>query len=183
MHVSFIPLSLLAARALADGAAIVAAMTTISEATVALNSTVTSFPSNPLLDLLDVGPLLTDSLTLLNDINSATATAQKSANLTISEVVAVAEATLSLASTVESVLTNIVNSKPKFDKLVVVSPVILLNLKSEKSATDKFGAAVVAKVPTAFQTTAQNLLAPIDAAFNSAIATYEQFAIRGRARR
>jgi hypothetical protein len=60
MHVSFIPLSLLAARALADGAAIVAAMTTISEATVALDSTVTSFPSNPLLDLLDVGPLLTD---------------------------------------------------------------------------------------------------------------------------
>ena len=59
MHVSFIPLSLLAARALADGAAIVAAMTTISEATVALNSTVTSFPSNPLLDLLDIGPLLT----------------------------------------------------------------------------------------------------------------------------
>jgi hypothetical protein len=62
MHVSFIPLSLLAARALADGAAIVAAMTTIKDATVALNNTVTSFPSNPLLDLLDVGPLLTDCM-------------------------------------------------------------------------------------------------------------------------
>jgi hypothetical protein len=51
--------------------------------------------------------------------------------------------------------------------------VILLNLKDEKSATDKFGAAVVAKIPPALQATAQSLLAPIDDAFNSAIAAYE----------
>jgi Hydrophobic surface binding protein A len=173
MHVSLLPLSLLVARALADGAAIVAAMQTISSATVALNSTVSSFPNNPLLDLLDVGPLLTDSITLLNDINSATYIAQQSANLTLSEAISVAQSTLSLASIVESTLTNIVNSKSKFDKLVVVSPVILLNLKLEMSATDAFGAAVVEKVPAALQATARNLLAPIDDAFNSAIAAFE----------
>ena len=178
MHITLLPLSLLVAKAAADGAAIVAAMTTISTATVALNNTVSSFPSNPLLDLLDVGPLLSDSLTLLNDINSATSIAQQSANLTLLEAISVAQSTLSLASTVESTLTNIVNSKSKFDKLVVVSPVILLNLKEEKSATDKFGAAVVEKVPAALQATAQNLLAPIDDAFNSAIATYEKFALK-----
>jgi len=183
LSLSLLPLSLLLAKAAADGAAIVAALSTISAATVALNSTVTSFPSNALLDLLDIGSLLSDSATLLNDINSATATAQKSANLTELEAISVAEATISLASSVESTLTNIVNSKGKFDKLVVVSPVILLNLEEEKSATDKFGAAVTAKVPPALQATAQSLLAPIDAAFNSAISTYEQFALREKKRR
>ncbi|KAE9376202.1 cell wall protein [Stipitochalara longipes BDJ] len=178
MHLSLPILSLLVAKAAADGAAIVAAMSTISSATVSLNNTVSSFPSNPVLDLLDIGPLLSDSLTLLNDINAATSIAQKSANLSLTDAVSVAQSTLSLASTVESTLTNIVNSKPKFDKLVVVSPVILLNLKEEKAATDKFGAAVVSKVPPALQATAQGLLAPIDDAFNSAIATYEEFALR-----
>ncbi len=66
-------------------------------------------------------------------------------------------------------------AKPKFDKLVVVSPVILLNLKEELQATDRFGAAVTSKVPAALQATAQGLLAPIDAAFNKAIGVYEQF--------
>lgn len=177
MHIFLLPLSFLLARALADGAAIVAAMSTISTATVNLNNTVSSFPDNILLDALDIGSLLADSITLLNDINSATSVAQQSANLTLTEAISVAESTLSLASVVESTLTNIVNSKPKFDKLLVVSPVILLNLKSEKSATDNFGAAVVSKVPSELQATAQSLLAPIDDAFNSAIAAYENFAL------
>jgi hypothetical protein len=172
MHISLLPISLLVARALADGAAIVAAMTTVGNATVKLNNTVSSFPDNPLLDLLDIGGLLTDSISLLNDINAATHIAKASANLTILEAISIAQSTISLASMVESTLTNIVNSKPKFDKLIVVSPVILLNLKSEKSATDDFGAAVVAKVPPVLKATAQNLLAPIDDAFNSAIAAY-----------
>lgn len=174
---SLFPIAFLVTKALADGAAIVAAMTTISDATVKLNNTVSSFPNNPLLDLLDVGPLLSDSVTLLNDINAATSIAQQSANLTLLEAISVAQSTLSLASVVESTLANIVSSKPKFDKLVVVSPVILLNLKQEMSATDKFGAAVVEKVPDALQATAKSLLAPIDDAFTSAIATYKKFAL------
>ena len=54
----------------------------------------------------------------------------------------------------------------------MVSPVILLNLKEEKEATDRFGAAVVEKVPVDLQATAQALLAPIDDAFEAAIAAY-----------
>lgn len=42
-----IPLALLATHVLADGAAIIAAMTVVSKATVALNTTVAAFPSNP----------------------------------------------------------------------------------------------------------------------------------------
>jgi hypothetical protein len=56
---------------------------------------------------------------------------------------------------------------------LIVSPVILLNLKLEKAATDKFAAAVISKVPTALQATAQGLITPIDNAFDSAIAVYE----------
>jgi hypothetical protein len=56
---------------------------------------------------------------------------------------------------------------------LIVSPVILLNLKLEKDATDKFAAAVISKVPTALQATAQGLITPIDNAFASAIAVYE----------
>jgi hypothetical protein len=177
LHVTFLPLALLISKALADGAAIVAAMTTISDATIALNNTVASFPSNPLADLLDVGPLLTDSITLLNDINAATHTAQSSANLTVLEAISVAQSTLSLASTVESTLNTIIAAKSKFDKLLVVSPVILLNLKEEKAATDKFGTAVTSKVPAALQATASSLLTPIDDAFTNAIGIYESFSL------
>ena len=53
------------------------------------------------------------------------------------------------------------------------SPISLLNLEQEQSATDKFGAAVTAKVPSAYQGLAESLIAPIDTAFNASIAAYE----------
>ena len=177
MHLSLLPLLPLTSHALADGAAIVAAITTISTATTTLNTTISTFPSNPFLDLLDIGPLLTSSITLLNDINAGTHTASTSANLTLLETISVAQATIALASVVESTLDTIVAAKTQFDKLVVVSPVILLNLKEELQATDRFGEAVTSKVPVAVQATASGLLAPINAAFNEAIGVYEQFAL------
>ncbi|KUJ10988.1 uncharacterized protein LY89DRAFT_595743 [Mollisia scopiformis] len=166
-------LAFAATQVLADGAAIVSAIDTISSATTTLNDTVTAFPSNPLLALGDVLPLLTDSTALLNDINSATNTAKSSANLSTAEAFNVAVATLSLQSTVESVLDNIVSAKSRFDKLLIVSPVVLLNLKLEKQATDNFAAAVVSKVPAALQSTAESLITPIDNAFTAAISDYE----------
>ncbi|CZR67934.1 uncharacterized protein PAC_17833 [Phialocephala subalpina] len=174
MRLSLLPLgvSLLAAQVLADGASILAAMSTISNATVALNDTLNSFPSSALLAIGDIGPLLVDSVTLLDDINSGVKVAQDSANLTLAETIQVAQATISLRSVVSSTLANLITVKPRFDQLVVVSPVILVNLKLEKDATDRFGKAVVSKVPAAFQGTAVTLLAPIDAAFNSTIAIY-----------
>jgi hypothetical protein len=122
MHSSLtlLPFFLLSVHVLADGASILAAMSLITNNTIALNNTVTAFPSNPLLALGDVAPLLVDSVALLNDINEGTGVAQNSANLTTAEVIGVAQATISLAGTVESTLGNIVASKPKFDKLVSV---------------------------------------------------------------
>jgi len=174
MHLSFLSLLLLTPTLiLADGASILSALSLIFNATIALNTTVSSFPSNPLLALGDIAPLLIDSVALLNDINKSTGVAQKSANLTLTEAISVAQGTIALAGVVESTLGNIVATKPKFDELLIVSPVILLNLKLEKNATDKFAAAVISKVPTALQATAQGLITPIDNAFASTIAVYE----------
>jgi hypothetical protein len=143
MHCTFIalilPLALLATQVLADGAAIIAAISTVSNATLALNKTVTNFPSNPFDDLFDIPSLLVDSATLLADINDGTKVAGASANLTLTETISLVSATISLASVVESTLKTIVAAKPKFDALLIVSPVLLVNLLLEQKATDAFG--------------------------------------------
>jgi len=172
MRLSILTLALLSSTVLADGASILAAMSKVANATVALNETVTNFPSG-LAGLADVLPLLVGSITLLSDINQGISVAQASANLTLTETVEVASATTSLVSGVQSTLLNIENSKPKFDALLLVSPVLLLNLKLEKEATDKFSAAIISKLPAAFASLAESLTAPIDTAFDAAIADYE----------
>jgi len=143
MHCAFIalilPLPLLATQVLADGAAIIAAISAVSNSTLALKKTVTNFPSNPFDDLFDIPCLLVDSATLLTDINDGTKVADASANLTLAETISVASATISLASVVESTLKTIVAAKPKFDALLIVSPVLLVNLLLEQKATDAFG--------------------------------------------
>ena len=171
MLLRLIPLGLFATTVLADGASILAAMAKISSATVALNNTVASFPAGPL-GLLDVIPLLSASSTLLSDINSGTKVAEASANLTLAETISVAGATQTLVSTVQSTLNTVMAAKAKFTADLLISPIILLNLKEEKAATDKFSAAVISKVPTAYQGLAANIVAPIDTAFNAAIADY-----------
>lgn len=50
---------------------------------------------------------------------------------------------------------------------------MLYNLKQQQTATNAFGVAVTAKVPTAYQGLAALLLRPIQAAFNTTIAVYE----------
>lgn len=168
-----LPFALLATHVLADGASIVAAIQNISNATLALNTTVATFPDSPVLDLFAIGPLLVNSQTVLNDINEGTTIATDSANLTLTETIAVAGATTKLAAVVESTLKTLVLAKPKFDKLLIVSPVVLYNLKQQQTATNAFGVAVTAKVPTAYQGLAALLLKPIQTVFNSTIAAYE----------
>lgn len=75
----------------------------------------------------------------------------------------------------QTVLVTLVNAKPKFDKLVIVSPVVLINLKLQKAATDKFSAAVISKVPVDLKETAEGLVAPIDIAFEAALEEYSPF--------
>lgn len=174
MRFSVLPIALLATTVVADGTSIIAAMTKISGATSKLNTTVADFAGG-LIGLAETVPLLIESTTLLRDINDGTKVASSSANLTLDETIAVSGATTNLVQSVQSSLQTIVNTKHKFDQLLVISPVILLNLEQQKEATDKFSAAVISKVPAAFQSVAQGLVAPVDVAFNSAITQYKKF--------
>ena len=168
-----LPVTALAAVVIADGAAITAAMGVVSSDTATLAKTVGDWNGNPLTIL----EILVQSTKLLVDINKATDTAKSSANLTFSEGISVAQATIALSTQVQSTLTTIVGKKDQFDDYFL-SGAILLNLKAEKKATDNFAAAVISKVPAPLQGAAATLIKPIDDAFNSAITAYEQFAWR-----
>ncbi len=165
---SFLPITALVSFVVADGAAIVAAMTKVADQSVALNDTVASWNGN----IFTLLPILVDSTKLLEDIYSATSTAKASANLTIIEGFTVAQETSALSSIVQSTLATIVSKKDVFADLFL-QLAILLELKAEKSATDNFSAAVIEKLPVELQGVAPALIAPIDTAFSNAISAYE----------
>ncbi|GKT50544.1 cell wall mannoprotein 1 [Colletotrichum spaethianum] len=167
MLLKFSLLGLFATSVLADGAAIVAAMDEIAAQNTELGDTIASWNGG----LFGTLPIIVDSTKLLIKINNATGVAEDSAQLNALEAITVAQSTQTLAGGVETTLGNVVDAKLKFDRLLL-SPIILLNLKQEKSATDKFSAAVVEKVPEALKGAAETLVGRIDTAFNNAIATY-----------
>lgn len=70
-----------------------------------------------------------------------------------------------MCSCVETTLASIVDAKPKFDRFLL-NPIILLNLKQEKRATDKFSAAVIEKLTEAFKGAADTLNGGIETAFS-----------------
>ncbi|EFQ36520.1 hypothetical protein CGRA01v4_06113 [Colletotrichum graminicola] len=160
-------LGLFAGSVLADGAAIVSATDEIAASNTKLGKTVASWDGG----LFGTLPIVVESAKLLIKINEAISIAQDSAPLNAIEAITIAQSTQNLAGGVETTLGNVVDAKPKFDKLLL-SPVILLNLKQEKSATDKFSAAVVEKVPKSLKGAAETLVGRIGTAFNDAIATY-----------
>ncbi|KAK2061982.1 hypothetical protein LY76DRAFT_565990 [Colletotrichum caudatum] len=139
----------------------------IAAANTELGETVVSWNGG----LFGTLPIVVQSTKLLIKINEATGVAQDSAPLNSLEAITVALSTQELAGGVETTLGNVVGAKLKFDKLLL-SPIILLNLKQEKSATDKFSAAVVEKVPESLKGAAGTLVGRIETAFDDAIATY-----------
>ncbi|KAG8413561.1 hypothetical protein J3458_012636 [Metarhizium acridum] len=160
-----------AATAIADGKAITDAMAQIKQQTADLGTTVGNWKG----DLLGALPITVKSTQLLKQIRSASRTAEQSAMLSTEEALAVAGATTDLSKTVQATLQTIVDTKPKFDKLIILSPVVLLNLELEQDATDDFSSKVVSKVPGALQGIAQSLIKPIDDAFAAAIDKYRLF--------
>jgi hypothetical protein len=159
------------ALAQTDPNPILTALGTITSDTTSLNTTVANYDGDP----LNLIKITIQSAQLLTAINQGTDTANKAANLTLDQTLAIATATIALATDVNQTITTIINTKPEFDKLLVVDPVILLNLKLEQDATRKFSAAVVSKVPEALQAIAQGLTQGIDDSFSEGIAVYEQF--------
>lgn len=164
------PLALLASTVAADGAAITDAIDGINTATVQLGSEVTAWDGG----LLSALPIIVTSTELLADINNATETTKASAPLNALEALTVAIAVNTLSGNVNSTISAIIARKPDFDRLLL-GPVILLNLETEKSATDKLGAALADKVPADLKTAAQTLQATIDGYFDTGIQAYKLF--------
>ncbi|KAK2589952.1 hypothetical protein QQS21_012374 [Conoideocrella luteorostrata] len=163
----------LAATAIADGKVITDAMATIKTKTADLGTTVANWKG----DLLGALPITIKSAELLKQLKQSTKAAEKSAALTTEESLAVAGATGDLAKVVQSTLKTITDNKPRFDKLIILSPVVLLNLELQHDATEDFSSTVVSKVPAELRPIASGLIKPIDDAFNAAIEKYKKFEI------
>lgn len=175
MRLSLFPLALLtvATTVIADAAAIVTELGKISAQTDKVEGIVTGFSAG-IKGLGDVVPLLIESTELLIDIKKATKVAKASEPLNLDGVIAIVGPTQALVADVQSLLAAITNAKPKFDKLLIVSPVVLLNLKQQKKATEELNNAVISKVPADFQGLARDLVAPIYVAFDATIAEYSK---------
>lgn len=157
----------LASTALASGATILSAMSTITNTTKSLNKTISSWDGR----LLGIAPISVKSAQLLLDIVNGTSIANASSPLTFAEAAQVASATTELAAVVNGTLDTIVQAKPKFDKLLL-TPVILIDLQLQRDASEDFAATVVDKVPASLRDTAEGLVEPIDEAFGRAVGKF-----------
>ncbi|KAG5983960.1 hypothetical protein E4U55_006570 [Claviceps digitariae] len=154
-----------------SGQAITAALTTIQNKTTDLGTAVSSWNGH----LLTALPITLTATDLLTHLHHATSTAHASPPLTVDGALAVALATGSLSPVVQSTLRTIVRNKPRFDALLVLSPVVLLQLELQRRATADFSDAVVDKVPGNLKGVARGLIKPIDDAFGEAIEAYRLF--------
>jgi hypothetical protein len=152
---------------LADGAAIANAISAIQNATNELTTTVSNYNGN----LLGSLPIIIQSTSLLKTIKKGTETAEESAPLADLEALTVGLATITLVGNVNASLDAIVAAKPKFDRNLL-TPVVLLNLEQQRSASSDFSDAVVGKLPENFVSTGQQLAAQISEAFSEAISVY-----------
>ena len=157
-----------ATSVLADGASIVNALTTIDDDTIALGNLVESWTGN----LAGTIPIVGESATLLADIGKGTLVADASPPLSFDDALLVAGAVAGLAYDVNTTLSELIAVKPEADKLIVISPVILGDLKLQQTATNALGKAIIAKTPASLLGAAQELLQPIDDSFTQAIDVY-----------
>ncbi|XWW94002.1 hypothetical protein V2A60_001941 [Cordyceps javanica] len=155
----------LAATAVAD---IKGALDTIGTATVKLNKTVTDYNGG----LLGLVPITTDALCLLDDIHQGTRTAKASKPLDYDAALDIAGATGTLANDVNDVIDNLVRTRPKFDRLLIVTPIIKGVIETQRSATADLCKAVVAKIPQELAEVALILVKQIDDKFAEGIKAF-----------
>ncbi|KAJ3523013.1 hypothetical protein NM208_g12616 [Fusarium decemcellulare] len=147
MRLSLLPIVALAGSVLASGDTITAAIDDIANATLALNKTIATWPPYP------------HWLPAPRSLWS------------FDETLQVAQATINLAADVNTTLETVIRAKPDFDRLLL-SPVILLNLKLQQDASEDFSSAVIEKVPEELQGNAETLTKGIDDSFVKAIKKY-----------
>lgn len=152
---------------LADGTAIVSAVTSIQSATNGFTAAVAGWTG----DAVSAIPIITQSTAALAAINRGTTSALLSNTLTTTEATGVGTAIVALVGSIKTSLDTLVASKPKFDK-ILLSPSVILTLEQEKAEYSAFSASVFSKFPDAFAATGQQLAAQITAEFDGAISSY-----------
>jgi hypothetical protein len=162
----------LATSVLAGAAEIKAAIESIDQKTVELGDTVEEFSSGIIGGLIDLLPLTSKSNELLKEIEAATETAEASEPLTFEETLSIASSAGKLANDVEDTLNTVIAAKPKFDKYLIVSPILRGMLKKQRAATEEFSDAFTEKVPVELKPITEALTQQIDANFAKAIAAY-----------
>lgn len=155
-------------NASADSPTIVDALTNVNKTTVKFGNVIANWNGG----LLGSVPIVAESTALLVTVKKGESIAEHSEPLDNDGALAVAGTTQSLVTSVNTTLTNLIEARPKFQKLLL-SPVIVLNLKIQRAATAGLSEAIVAKVPEALQDIAKNLVAPIDQSFATAIEAYQ----------
>lgn len=158
-----------ATTVVADGAAIATAVSAIQNATVALGDTVSAWDG----DLLGALPITIKSAKLLGTIHDATATAEASAALADLEAITVGLAVISLVGDVNTTLTALLAKQGEFDR-DLLTPVVLINLEQEKSASNGFSEALIGKLPASFTETGEELAGQIEDSFDLAIDAFSR---------
>ncbi|KAM3453232.1 hypothetical protein NHJ6243_009181 [Beauveria neobassiana] len=165
MQIKLLALAALATTAVAD---IKGAFETIATATMQLNKSVTLYSGG----LLGLVPITTNALCLLNDINQGTRTARASAALDYEAALDIAGATGTLADDVNTVIDNLVRTKPKFNNWVIMTPIIKVVIEQQRDATKDLCAAVLQKIPKELADVAAILIKQIDDKFVEGIKAF-----------
>ncbi|ATY65847.1 Cell wall galactomanno [Cordyceps militaris] len=158
----------LAATVLADGAAINAALKTVDGSINSLTATLNSFSG----DIFGAIPVLFSSMSLKSNIDKGTKVANASQPLTSDDSLALADTVNTIIADASKSIDAFIAVKPKFDKLLIVTPIASGQIKGLRTSTVALGNAIIAKVPADFTDVATQLVSQILAQFDRGVAAY-----------
>lgn len=161
-------ISALAGLVAADCASILASLALIDADTMKLDSDIATFNGNILFAL----PVLGDNIKLNSDLINGTSIAKGSSELSMDEALSLVAPVQKLASDVNVAVTDLMDKHAAF-KSNNLTGIVLVTLEATKGGASDYSTAIISKIPTSLQETAQGIVAPINDVFNKAISTYQ----------
>lgn len=149
-----------------DVATISSAVAYISGAVSTLEAGVKSFSGTP-----DVGPLETESDTVISALQSGASRISQTANLTQDEALSLTSQIMDLSTLVNSTVQAVIDKKSDFTA-AGVGPVVYTTLQNQLKAAQGFADAIISKVPAALHSTSEALAQPIFNDLNNGIAAF-----------
>lgn len=151
----------------ADGAAIAAAVDSITSSVVEFHNTVTAWDGQ----LTTTPPLTVSSANVLDNVVKGKQVAQESGKMSIREALKVKGSFVQLIGNLTSTSDLLIETKPKFVGAFLRGSVILA-LRRTKAATDQFAGAIMSKVPKAGHGAGKKIIKKVDAEFHRALEEY-----------